>query len=229
VVAALELVQDVRSGPSWETYWWTRPTHRLGTEDPEGDLHRAESSLKALGAMELDEDFVPKLPLPWPPEVFIELLVPHLEQIRLYASFRVQVQALRQAAEVGAPKAELEAMLRDAWQPVPEFGTWVGTFGLWEVREQKQVVHALRQQYGLNVSDPAWFRHLEADRLLQTLRSYQHKAALPVSISPSGGVEFYWPEGYLPDRIELLHSLGLLEKIDDDLYQLTNWQPWAAK
>jgi hypothetical protein len=229
VLTALELVQEVRSGPSWETYWWTQPTYRLGTADPGADRRRAEASLTALRAMVPDEDFVPKVPLPWPPAVFVELLIPHLEQIRLYAHFRVQVQDLRQAAAAGAPQAELEAMLRDAWQPVPEFGTWVGTFGPWEVRAQKQAVQALRQQYGLDVPDPAWLRHLEADRLLQTLRSYQRRAAAPVGISPSGNVEFFWPEGYLADRIELLHSLGLLERAGDDRYQLANWQAWAAK
>jgi hypothetical protein len=161
--------------------------------------------------------------------VFVELLIPHLEQIRLYAEFRVAVEALREAAEAGAAKDELERMLRDAWQPVPEFSTWVGTFGLWEVREQKKTVHALRQEYGLGAPDPPWFRHLEADRLLQTLRSYQRRQASPVEVSAAGNVEFYWPEGYLPDRVELLHSLGLLVKVGDDRYQLANWEAWAPE
>ena len=38
VLKALELIQDVRSGPTWDTYWWGSPKYRIGTDQPAEDL-----------------------------------------------------------------------------------------------------------------------------------------------------------------------------------------------
>jgi hypothetical protein len=48
-------------------------------------------------------------------------------------------------------------------------------------------------------------------------------AAPPRRLAPApGGVEIHWPEGHLPDRVELLQSLGLLQPTGDDGYQLAD-------
>jgi len=57
VLAALHLIQDVRTGPTWDTYWIWLPTHRLGTPDPKEDLRRADEAIAAFEAMKTDPNF----------------------------------------------------------------------------------------------------------------------------------------------------------------------------
>lgn len=230
VLAALELIQDVRSGPTWETYWWGRATHRIGTDDPSTDLRRAQECISSLVSMKTDPSFVPKFPLPFPPSTFVELMIPHVRQIEAYAQFRLKVAAGRQAAASGADKGKLERMLVDAWQPVPEYNTWVGTFGSQELREQKMTVAALCGEYGLSVSDPAALRYVEADRLLQAIRSVQGGMSVSYVFSAlQAAREFHWPEAGAKDRFAKLLSDGVVTRVGDDNYRLADWENWALR
>ncbi|MHB0999433.1 MAG: hypothetical protein ACYC27_09325 [Armatimonadota bacterium] len=230
VLRAVELIQDVRTGPRWETYWWTRPTYRLGTENPADDLNRAEKSLAELQAMKTDEKFVPKFPLPYQPSVFIELVIPHLKQIRQFAEFRVDIVEIEKAAANGAQKDQLENMLQTAWKPVQEYNTWVGTFGPPEVKRQKEIVASLKAKYNLNVKDPDSLRYIEADRLLEQFRRWQSGFKTALVFTPIlGGSEFFWLEETTLDRFDKLVQDGLVTKVGDNQCQLTDWENWAAR
>lgn len=230
VLQAVELIQDMRSGPTWETYWWTRPQYRLGSANPQDDIRRADESISSLQGMKTDASYVSKFPLPFPPEMFVSLMVPHLEQIRGFAEFRSKVAEIRKAADGGAPKDRLESMLRDAWQPVMEYDTWVGTFGPPEVREQKKIVAELKAKYGLNVKDPGPLRTLEADRLLQQLRRTQGSIKTPYAFAYAEGTgEFFWLEETSRDRFDKLIEDGLVTKIGDNQYRLADWENWAGR
>jgi hypothetical protein len=230
VLKALELIEDARTGPNWETYWWPSSTQRVGTADAAEDLRRADEALSLLTSMKPDTGYVSKLPLPFAPETFVDLMIPHLRQIKLFAEFRLKVADIRAAAKSGAPKEKLEQMLAEAWQPVPEYGTWVGTFGCKEIREQKKIVENLRTKYGLNVKDPDWFRRLEADRVLQAIRVRQRAIGEPLTVTPRGASgQFFWPESYQLDRFDKLISDGLVEKVGEDKYRLMDWANWARR
>jgi hypothetical protein len=260
VLKALELIEDARTGPTWDTYWWTLSTHRVGTADPAADLRRADEAISSLAAMtshsvilsaaknprpgneilraaqndgstQNDEAaYVSKFPLPYPPETFVELMLPHLTQIKLFAEFRLKVSDIRAAAANGAPKEKLEQMLRDAWQPVPELNTFIGTFGCKELREQKTIVEALRTKYTLDVKDPEWLRCMEADRVLQAIRERQRALKEPLTVTPLGAsAEFFWPESCQRDRFQKLISDGLVEEVGKDKYRLADWANWAGR
>lgn len=162
VLSALELIQDCRSGPKWETYWWTCSEYRLGTADPKEDLRRADESIAALESMQTDPEFVPKFPLPFPPATFAELITPHLKQIRALAEFRVKMNRVREAAEKGAPKEKLAEMVVEAWQPIPFFNTWVGEWGLPESEAQDRIVRCLCKDLNLQIADPEWYAKRDA-------------------------------------------------------------------
>jgi len=227
VLAALRLIEDVRSGPSWDTYWWTRPGHRVGTDNAADDLKRAEDSLETLRPMQDDAAYVCKLPLPYPRGTFIELMLPHLEQIRHFAQFRLGIEAVRQAAARGVSKDELAAMLTRAWQPVPEFTTWVGVFGNQELRAQKAAVAQVASELGLTVPEPAALRYVEADRLLQLLRRQQEGSAEPIAFGPTTAGDFYWPEALLRDRFQKLVGDRLVVETSPGQYHLADWANWA--
>ena len=119
VLKALELIEDVRSGPTWETYWWTTPQYRIGTDQPDEDLRRADAAIAALDGLQGDPAFVSKFPLPFPPRTFIEVMMPHLRQIKAYAEFRLKLAEIRKAAENGAGHDTLQKMLDDAFVADP--------------------------------------------------------------------------------------------------------------
>lgn len=228
VLKAVELIEDVRTGPCWETYWWRSPDHRVGTEDPASDAARAAECISELRHLTPDAGFVTKFPLPWPPEVFLELMLPHLEQIRLYAEFRLAIRELEKSASEGARKSSLEQMLEDAWKPIPEFNTWVGTFGSKELIEQKKTVHAMREKYGLDVKDPEWFRTAEAMKALEMFRRKQQSHASPMTYAPKDLSGWFWPEPDRQDRIDKLVDIGALARVEEG-YQLADWKSWAKR
>ena len=228
VLAAVELLQDVRSGPTWDTYWWTRPAHRVGTADAREDLRRATASLTALRKMKTDPTFVPKFPLPFAPKVFVELMLPHLEQVRQFAEFRLKLDEVREAARAGASTNTLQAMLSPAWQPIPEYNTWVGVFGNQELRAQKQMVSQLAKELKLQVRDPAWLASQEADRVLQNLQRLQRQSADPKTFHLKGATgEFFWSPERAKNRVEILVIRGVLERIGPDSFRLPNWRDFA--
>lgn len=232
ILAALELIQDTHSGPTWETYWWTLPTHRLGTEKPEEDLRRAENALAALVKMKTDAQFVPKFPLPFPPATFVELILPHLEQIKQFARFRIEVAKIRESASSGCSKAELAKMVKAAWQPIPELKTWVGTFGQSEASIQEQMLKKLAKELAVQVQPPAWLVYRDADRLLQRIQNVQQGHATPWIFKSNDSrlwSEFHWPTEKGINRVKKLMDDGLLEKAGDDAYQLSNWEEYKQR
>ena len=208
LLEAVKLIQDVRSGPTWNTYWWTLPTYRLGTANPRQDLRRAEASLTALRTMQPDKAFVPQIPLPFPPETFVELMLPHLEQIRAFAQFRIQ----------------LDSGQVPVWNPIPEYNTWIGTFGQPEARMQGILIHKLDQKTGTKHDEPAWVLLRDADRLIQKIQNVQKGRHDELRFRAREMNEFYWDAEKYNARLNFLVSAGAVEKIDTDLYRLPNWQ-----
>ena len=232
ILTALELIQDTRSGPTWETYWWTLPTYRLGTEKPEEDLRRAQDAVAALAKMKTDPKFVPKFPLPFPPATFVDLILPPLEQIKQFAQFRIDVAKIHQAAASGSSKEELTKMVNAAWKPIPELKTWVGTFGQPEATMQETMLKKLARELALEAQPPAWLVYREADRLLQRIQNVQQGLAAPWRFKPNDpGLwgEFNWLPEKGASRVKKLINEGLLEKAGDNTYQLSNWQEYKQR
>jgi hypothetical protein len=229
MLAALKLIQDVRSGPTWETYWWTRPTHRYGTKDPKDDLRRADEAIAKLEAMQIDAAFVPKFPLPFPPKTFVELTLPNLRQIRHFAAFRVKHAAIQEAASGGASKDELARLAKEAWDPVPEYGTWIGAFGQPEAAKQEAMMLELAKALEIEVRVPAPQRWLDAERQLQAMQNHQrrYKTVLTLKMPIRSG--FNWTTEKTRDRLQLLVDNGCVERIGDDQYRLVNWENFRQR
>jgi hypothetical protein len=228
VLQALQLVQDVRSGPSWETYWWTLPGYRPETRPPVQDLARAETAISTLERMKTDPAFVPKFPLPFPPAIFIRLMLPHLRQIREFARFRIDMTELKRAMTQGLSKEEAARRLTAIWKPIPDYDTWIGTFGQPEERLQSIMIRKLAEDAGLKVEEPAWLRARDAGRLLEKLQLMQRAQRDELVLGPRQMNEFYWPPPRLQSRLEHLLNDGSIEKVGNDKYRLANWSAFAA-
>ena len=227
VLSALKLIEDVRSGSTWKTYWWTLAEHRLGTENPADDLRRVESIIRELHTMKPDPTFVPKFPLPIAPETLIELMQPHLRQIEAFAKFRVELEDIRIQAKAGATKDELQSRLSSAWKPIPEYDTWIGTFGQIERRRQDLLLRKMAEELGVTVSDPSWLRSEEANRLLQKLQNMQRARRGEWQFTRKQVNEFFWPVAKQEDRFKKLVEDGSIERLGEDSYRLTNWIHYA--
>ena len=226
VCQVLNFIQDMRSGEDWyRDFWWDNPQHKFGTDNPAEDARRGAEALAILKGLKTDEKYVPKFPLPFPPETFIDLMIPQVEQIRLFAEFRVRMDKIRAAAKEGADQGRLTAMLTEAWKPVPEFDTWIGMYGQIECRMQYKMVHQLADELKIKIEDPVWLRTVEANRLLDLLKLYQRKFSVPpcwFNFKISSWNEFAWPEGKLRDRMQKLLDEKLVEKKDEGTYRLTD-------
>jgi hypothetical protein len=228
VLQALKLIEDTRSGPSWKTYWWRMPEHRLGTGDPVSDAGRARSVLQDLESFKSDPTFVPKFPLPVSPETLVQLMLPQLRQILAFAEFRIELDGIRTRAKAGASREELERLAAAAWKPIPEYDTWVGTFGQIEQRMQDKLLRQLAEEFKLSISDPGWLRDQEAQRLLQKLQNMQRARRGEWHFKEDRQLnEFYWPQAKLEDRFGKLIADGWIEKTGAETYRLTNWQHYA--
>ncbi|HMI03413.1 MAG TPA: hypothetical protein VK541_13070 [Pedobacter sp.] len=230
VLEALKLIQDVRSGPSWNTFWWTTGDYRLGTAHPDLDVKRAEKVIAALEKMKTDRDFVSKFPLPFPPATFIELILPHLRQIRAFAVSRVKMDAIKGSAKEGASKSELTKMLHEAWQPVPEYNTWIGSFGQPEANMQEKMLEQLAKELNLELKMPGWILHRNADRYLQRIQNIQRKQRLPYTFNIDAvavrGGEFTWTAEKSREYMDLLIRQGHVEKCGTNTYRLANWKEY---
>ena len=230
VCQVLNFIQQMRSGEDWQhDFWWQGPNHLSGTNNPAEDARRGAEALATLKGLKLDGNYVPKFPLPFPPQTFIELMIPHVEQIRLFAEFRQRMSQIRTAAKEGADKGRLKAMLVDAWKPVPEFNTWIGVFGQIECQMQYKMVHQLADELKIEIADPPTLRYMEADRLLDSLKLSQRGVPTPpywFNIDLSSGNAFGWPEPRLRDRMQKLLDDKVVEKRDASSYRLTD--PSAA-
>ncbi|HMI03412.1 MAG TPA: hypothetical protein VK541_13065 [Pedobacter sp.] len=245
ILEALKLIQDVRSGPTWDTYWWTMPEHRLGTADPRQDISRADRVLAGLEKMKTDTSYVSKFPLPFPPETFVELMIPHIRQIRQFAGSRLDIAAIRKAAASGTSKEMLTGMIVKAWNPIPEYNTWIGTWGQPEARTQEKLFSDLAKELDIAVAAPAWTRWRDANRQLQGFQKVQRAHRTPWKFKsdplevykwpPAADDEravwreFHWTPQKGADRLKLLLENGYLEKAGEHMYQLSNWKDYSVK
>jgi hypothetical protein len=230
VLEALKLIQDTRTGPTWNTFWWTTKEYRLGTADPKADLDRAEKVIMDLERMETDKLFVPKFPLPFPPATFIDITLPHLRQIKAFAAFRVKEMEIRKSAETGISKEELALLVTEAWKPIPDYNTWIGSFGQPEENMQEKIISKLSKDFQVEVKMPGWLRYRNANRYLQRIQNLQRKQHDPFRFNAEGssvkGGEFIWPQDQVKDYTDFLYNTGLLQKGADNNYQLANWETY---
>ena len=228
VLDALKLIQDTRSGPTWNTFWWTTKEYRLGTADAKADLDRAEKIIMDLERMETDKLFVPKFPLPFPPATFIDITLPHLRQIKAFAAFRVKEMEIRKSAGNGISKEELTRLVTEAWQPIPDYNTWIGSFGQPEEAMQEKMINKLSKDLQLDVKMPGWLKYRNANRYLQRIENLQRKQHDPFRFSADGSsvrsAEFLWSMDQVKEYTDFLYNTGVLQKGSDNKFQLTNWE-----
>lgn len=254
MVEVLRLIEDVRTGPDFDSYWTSARsdgtiTGELGTDDPTRDLKRAHSALEYLKTAAPDAGFVGKFPLPFAPGDFSALIAPHVQQIADYSTFRVDLEEVRKAAAAGASKSQLTTMMEAIWKPVPEYNTWVGMGSTIELNAQVRMIHAIEEQYGIRVKDPDSLIERDADRITETLGRRQAYSTTQLSwkMDPAHPASSWDSDQLIDrdflylqridrdawrDRVALMLKRGDVEEIrtpEGIRYRLRQWKKWALK
>ena len=222
----LSIIQDARSGYSFETYTWNNEKYILKSPDypAESILVRCEQVLPVLDEMIEKEIESYSLPLPISLNDLLQLVRPHLLQIQDYAQFRVDLRELEQDYADGVDLQVLEKRLYEISEPVKNYNTVIGAWGQIEARAQYEMVMAFCEKTGLEVPMHAAFQNERKQRILAQLITYQMELDEPHKVSDT----FYqWGLAYGPEEtarlVQELVDEGLLIRDEDGLVYLANW------
>ncbi|RKJ21345.1 hypothetical protein D7X48_05155 [bacterium D16-50] len=141
-VQMLRLIQDARSGSTWSQYWWSSEDYILKSEvyPAESILERCNTYIPILQEM-IDKGIESRaFPLPIGLEEVLRMMLPHLEQIKGYAQFRIGLGELEEEWRQGAFGESLAERLREIAKPIPDYNTVVGVWGQVEARAQREMV-----------------------------------------------------------------------------------------
>jgi hypothetical protein len=202
----------------------------LGTVHPVEDLHRAEHSLAELQNLEPDRAFVPKFPLPFSSATLVDVMLPHLQQIREFAAWRIEFNDVRKKFADGASKEETVRQINKIWQPVPGYNTWTGTYGPMERKSQELLIRNFAREADISVSAPGWLQFDDANCALQCFRSKQILSSTEWRFSAAeanSGLGADWSLEKMNDCLRKLVADGCLERMGKDSYRLANWKDYA--
>ena len=225
LLEALHLIQDARSGDRWETYWWREDGYELGTANPAAIRERAEACLPKLQAVAEQKKKTNTIPLPIEAWQLMKLMLPHLEQIRRYAEFRIQMAELETMYANGADPDTLYRRLDQIWEPVPEYNCIIGLWGQPESRVQADAVKAFCKKAGIPVPKKATRRFIIKKRLFEHLCVIQRGKQEPVFVDPcyyEAGLAFGYDE--TKEIIAEMVEEGLLRRRENGEVSLTDWE-----
>lgn len=170
----LELIRDARSGDSWATYWWTHEDGKynvLFNTDPVEILERAEKSLVILDGLVKSKIDCPKEHFPLKPWQIMKLMMPHVEQIKKWAEFRIAFAKVQKMYESEGGTEAVRAALADAYRPIPEYNCIVGLWGQVESVEMIKKVEKFCRDTGIPMPRVGWNDYYYKRRIVDYLTS----------------------------------------------------------
>jgi hypothetical protein len=230
VLEALRLIEEMRTGKTWMSYWHNSPSRTDGSDDPAADARRAADCLNKLaGLLQPDPTYVPKITLPVSRRDLLLVMLPHLEQIRRFAEFRLEMNRIKLAHEAGADKGAIRQRLAEAWKPVPDFDTWIGVYGQTESWRQEKLIRRFCKEAGIDPPlPPKWKISRDAFRALQKIENHQ-RVSPDVLLMDHEEIasEFSLDADYARMLMEKLEEEGWVERVEGTQYRLVNWKDIA--
>ena len=225
----LRLIEDARTGKTWESFKWDRENYVLESDSYDADafMDRAEKCLKELDEMSCLGLAENEIPLPVSVTGLLELIKPHVQQIRDFAQFRGRLDKLYEAAEAGASKLQLQYGLSQIATPVSEYNVIVGVWGIPEARAQYELMERFCEQYELTIPQDPTFIYFRKFKIYNEFVTWQRRSKDRVSFSKGG---FQWSAAYGPDEtVRLTQQLveeGLLTELEDGSVYVTDWKKY---
>jgi len=224
----LKTIEDIRSGDSWDTYWWTKPNFRWGTGDIRADLQRINECVAMAELVVRQRKASVKFTLPFEPWVYVKLIQPHLEQMKLLAEFKIEMERLEKLLAERANVDFLYRELDNILTPIPDFNTWVGNFLQIERREQYRIAIDFCARAGIPVPRKESRFADQRRYALEKASVFQKGKDTPFLFSSA-----FISESYLAyskyEAVAVMDSLyqdKLISYEDNGLYKLTNWRDY---
>lgn len=225
----LSLIQDARSGYSWDTYWWSNDNYIVKSDDyPAQDiLERCNTYIPVLQEMIRSGVESYTLPLPVSMQELMSMILSHLKQIQSYAQFRIDLDDLWEAYDQGTPAEQLSSRLWDISKPIPAYDSVIGAWGQIEARTQFELVTEFCQETGLEVPRHPELVAMRKQFILGQLITYQkEKEYAYIAYAPyyQYGLAFGVAETEL--LVEELVQEGLLTREENGGVYLSNWEDY---
>lgn len=222
----LTLIETARTGDDWDTYWWKSENYILVKDD-----YPAETILS------LCEELLPKLremvekkvegfymPTPVSMKDIIGLIIPHIEQIRDYAKFRIEFDSLKKDFYANGDSEAAAEKLYEIATPISEYNAIIGVWGQIEARQQRIMVLDFCEENGIDVPIYPCYDRMRKNRIVDALIMQQRGKKEPVSTwTVSAGAAFHTEERKLID--ELIDE-QILTAGEGVWYYLTNWEDY---
>jgi len=222
----LSLIQDARSGKSWDTFFWSSPNYILKSEDypAESILERSDRVLELLDEMIEKKVESYTLPLPVSMETVLRMIQPHIVQIRDYAVFRIGLAELEAEYAAGTETKKMEKRLYEIAEPIKEYNVVIGAWGQIEARAQYEMVTDFCQRTGMEIPYYPTFHEQRKQRIVAQLSSYQRELEEPYIL-----YDPYYQLGYAygPEEtnrlVQELVDEGIFVRHEDGGVYLRDW------
>ncbi len=233
LLEVLNIIQDARTGDSWNEFKYGYPEYlRTGDKYPAQDLlTRCDTAIPKLEKMieaPLEEG---SIPLAISTSDLLSLILPHLVQIRDFAQFRVDLDALKSKAESGVSAQELTVALEEIYTPISEYNVIIGAWGQPEANAQYQLLCKFCAEYNLEVPHDPVFDYYRKQRVYGEMIAFQKKTRgcykAPKETVFQGGNAYG-----LEETARLVNALiadGLVIEDEDGLVFLANWESYRYR
>lgn len=227
-IQILLLIQDARSGNTWSTYWWNSENYILKSDSypAEDILERCNIYIPLLQEMIDTGVENTGLPLPVSMQDVLKLILPHLQQIKAFAEFRMNLAEVEAACAQGASTEELSSSIAAISIPIPEYNCIIGAWGQIEARAQWEMIYDFCNRTGVPMPQNAAYDALRKSRIYDYFVSSQKGHDYPV-------IQYfpYYQFGlaYGEDTYRMVYELvaeGLLTMDENTGVYVTNWQDY---
>lgn len=222
----LRLIQDARSGSTWDEFWWPDDSYLLKSDayPAESILERCETYIPVLQEMIAKGIDSHAFPFPIALDEVLRMMLPHLVQIREYAQFRIALSGLEEDWTQGASGEDLSAALKEIAEPVLSYNSVIGIWGQIEARAQREMVLAFCEKTGAEIPIyPVWDRQRKQYIYAQLVTDQKGKGE-PVR---AGFPYYQYGLAYGEETERLVQEMveeGLLVRDADGSVYLAEWE-----
>lgn len=226
----LLLLQEARSGSSWDTYFWSREDYILKSDSyPAAEiLEKCNQYLPVLDEMIEKKIESNTLPLPISLNQLLQMMRPHLLQIRAFAQFRMDLEELQDQYAAGADLEQLADKLYEIGTPIESYHVIEGTWGQIEARAQRELVVAFCNETGIELPVYGAYDEHRKNFIYAQFAMYQRGNKEPYEI---GAPYYQYGVAYGTEEtqrlVEEMVEDGLLIRTPEDKLYLANWKNYS--
>ena len=225
----LSIIQDARSGDSWDSFQIKDHDGYiiLSKDYPAEDLiKRCDADIPKMEELANKDLQCNTIALPSRTSELIELIIPHLQQIREYAQFRVSLTEAEKMYSDGKSEEEIQRFVNKMYSPVHEYNTVTGCWGQIEARAQSILMEQFCEKVGIDIPRNASFDEYRKRRIYGEMLAKQETTDVCQKFNVKSGYQFGVAFGE-KDTERLINELvddGLLCLDSDGNVYINDWQ-----